>query len=634
VGWIFPKEIKEAVNTPMEETSALKTTSLHSNAEMNFVDQCQRAASRHFDHAELRDSQKEVLSLLQTHQNVLAMMPTGSGKTLLYALPALVWPDALIVVLSPLIALMRDQVLRLSRAGLSCVLFTSDQSDEERRASFSEVRSGKARILFVSPERFVMPSFQRLFSEKKPHMVVVDEAHCIVSWGHGFRPEYQLLEPYIRKLNPAHVLALTATASQQSRATIKEHVFALPEKVTDYLKEPLASNIFVCSQRVYSEDQKREELIRILKKKSFAKCIVYFSKRDTCEVMAKDLRTMGIHAVVYHAGMAKNLRNSAQSYLNNTTQSTVICATQAFGMGVDLPDVDIVVVFGYPANLEEMFQMFGRAGRRGSAAEAHLVWSGADPKKRLFQFEIGFPNRAKLDELLRCLEPFWQTDGSSSLQTKETLKKSMMRLGHKPEKEFEGFYAALRYLGVCVPLALHTDVLEIQLESKTSLDSLLLDLPQGLTQRRFFLDALISSLSNVDASRRQKCGICMTFSVPLLMDGLGWHFEQIVKVLKHYEGKWAFKVYSWSELADSFEFASRLDMRRKKLMTWSKHRSHFFESLAEIDRFANAKRCRLIQAKDFFLGRVGGASANPKVSVCGRCDLCAPAKFARTQFPK
>ena len=594
---------------------------------LSFVEQCQRCASEYFSLPELRPSQRDVLELLHTRQQVLAMMPTGSGKTLLYALPSLVWNHSLVVVVCPLIALMKDQVRRMDAAGVSSVLFTSDQSEEERRASVVSLRSGQARLVFVSPERFVMPSFQRLFWERKPQMVVVDEAHCVVSWGHGFRPEYQLLEPHIRKLAPKHVLALTATASTHTRAAIREHVFSEPHSVVEYLREPLAPNILVSSQRVFSEDQKREELIRVLNANKYSKAIVYFSRRDACEAMARSLKAEKRHAVAYHAGLGKQERSAVQTYLNKTTQPTVVCATQAFGMGVDLPDVDLVVVLGFPANLEEMFQMFGRAGRRGTSARACLIWSGSDPKKRQFQFEAGFPNRSKLEELLNSLQPFWQRPGSRSLQRTETLKTLMLRSGFKPEKEFEGFYAALRYLGVVCPLPPHSDILEISLADDESLNKLLLELPHGPTQRRVFLEALAEE--NQALQQRNTAGIQLCFSVRRLQDLLGWSVDKMLKVLEHYQPKWRFKVTSADQVFDAFVFVSDPAGRAQKLASWSRHRSHFFESLAEVERFANAKRCRLLLARDFFLGRRGGATADPQGGRCGRCDLCAGPVFSR-----
>ena len=178
----------------------------------SFVEKCEKLLFQHFKVPLLRQAQRLVLESLEHSQGVLATLPTGAGKTLLYALPALAMSGGPVLVICPLISLMRDQVRRMRDANITSVLFTSDQTEEERKQSYSLLFSGKVRLIFASPERLVLPSFSEALGKVGISMAVVDEAHCVVSWGLGFRPEYADLGKFLARLRPPKILALTATA--------------------------------------------------------------------------------------------------------------------------------------------------------------------------------------------------------------------------------------------------------------------------------------------------------------------------------------------------------------------------------------------------------------------------------------
>lgn len=591
-----------------------------------FVDACAGLAKEHFGLERLRPAQADVLGKMARSRGVLATLPTGAGKTLLYALPARVLPGGPVVVVCPLISLMRDQVRRMTAARLPAVLFTSDQSEDERRASYMALFGGTARLVFVSPERFVMPSFQRALVKVSPAMVVVDEAHCVVSWGHAFRPEYKMLADVLTSLAPPRILAITATASKHSRKLIRESVFPPDFPVEEVAHLPLAPNIFVEALRVYSENEKWELLVETLRHTPFSKAIVYLPKRSLCEDVARDLRKLKIHSVAYHAALRKQDRLAVEDYLQKSSSPTVVCATLAFGMGVDLPDVDLVVVHGFPANIEEYFQMIGRAGRRGKPARSVLLWSGSDPKRRTFQFEDSFPALDLLKEELSFVDYLIPKEGSLRAVPEEALAKALSSRGIKADRKLPGLLAALRYLGV-LESPPREPCVSVRLAPNKSLEECMLALPSGVTRRSQCLEALCRL--SPEGFRGAKGGETV---VPLkfLCDDLQWSQGRVEEVLAHFAAE---NALTWSTLsADALMghvlLSGKMGFLRKKLPSWVHVRAQYAESLAQLERLAQSTHCRMEKAEDFFLDshRYGASSGRLAVAAerrrCMRCDLC------------
>ncbi|MCA2959814.1 MAG: ATP-dependent DNA helicase RecQ [Silvanigrellales bacterium] len=618
----------------MSPSSLVSPAFMHSGvlARAAFVDACAVLAKSHFGLESLRPAQVDVLGKIAQARGVLATLPTGAGKTLLYALPAMALSGGPVVVVCPLISLMRDQVRRMAAAHLPAVLFTSDQSEEERRASYTALFGGTARLVFVSPERFVMPSFQRALVKVAPSMVVVDEAHCVVSWGHAFRPEYKMLADVLTTLAPPRILAITATASRHSRKLIRENVFPPDINVDEVAHLPLAPNIFVEALRVYSENEKWELLVDTLRHTPYAKAIVYLPKRSLCEDVARDLRKLKIHAVAYHAALRKQDRQSVEDYLHKTTSPTVVCATLAFGMGVDLPDVDLVVVHGFPANVEEYFQMIGRAGRRGKAARSLLLWSGSDPKRRTFQFEDSFPAIDLLKEELACIDFLFPKEGSLRAVPEAALAKALTNRGVKADRKLAGLVAALRYLGVLESAPPREPCVAVTLVSGRSLEQCLLELPVGVTRRSQCLEALCRA--SPAAFRRTKGGETV---VPLkfLCDDLQWPVGRVEEVLAHFaaENALSWSILSAEELVGQVLLSGNMALLRKRLPSWVHVRAQYAESLAQLERLAQSTHCRMERAEEFFAatrsfgataGAAGSASGafQPGRKRCMRCDLC------------
>ncbi len=351
----------------------------------------------------LRPGQQTVLSALADGRDVLAVMPTGSGKSLCYQLPALAL-DGTGLVISPLVALMKDQVEQLTHRGVSAAALHSAQSARDRQSAEEAFSSGRLKLLFVSPERLASDRFRRLLARRRPSLVAVDEAHCTSEWGHAFRPDYEQLGEVISALGNVPRLALTATATAEVREEIADRL---------RLRQPLLHiasfdrpNIHLEAHALRSGAEKLDTLVRALGQHSPA--IVYAATRRRTEELVFRLSRQGIDCAAYHAGLATPVREAVQDrFLSGALQ--VVIATNAFGLGVDKPDVRLVAHHEPPRSLEAYYQEFGRAGRDGKPALAVLLHSPQDALLTQHLIGSGHPTpqlaRALLLELARSAAP-------------------------------------------------------------------------------------------------------------------------------------------------------------------------------------------------------------------------------------
>jgi ATP-dependent DNA helicase RecQ len=338
----------------------------------------------HFGHQAFRAGQEQVVTAVLSGRDVLAVMPTGSGKSLGYQLPAVVLPGTTLVV-SPLISLMKDQVDELNRRGIRSGALHSMLSSEQRRDVLEAARAGRLRLLYVAPERFASDAFLRVLRELTIARFVIDEAHCVSQWGHDFRPDYRRLRTAAaacHTADPAHtrppIAAFTATATLE----VREDIVALtglvsPQVLVAGFDRP---NIYLRVERMASDAEKHDRLPALV---SGRRALVYAATRRSAEEAAKTLQTAGIHAEAYHAGLADEQRTRVQDAFA-AGSLRVVCATNAFGMGIDRPDVDAVVHFAIPGSVEAYYQEIGRAGRDGRPAIATLLWDFSDVATRQF----------------------------------------------------------------------------------------------------------------------------------------------------------------------------------------------------------------------------------------------------------
>ncbi len=324
-----------------------------------------------FGHEEFRDRQEEVIECVLDGRDALVVMPTGSGKSLCYQVPALCMPG-LTVVVSPLLALMKDQVDALRARGVEAEFIGSAQSMEEQKRVVRRVETGRTELLYISPERVFADGFPEWLRKRSVSLIAIDEAHCIAKWGNDFRPEYALLSVLRDELPTAPMIALTATADVATR----EHIIRCLN-----LRRP---EVFVGSFHrpniVYRVEPKRGTYARIramIDTYPAQSGIIYTLSRNSAEKLAEKLADDGIRAAAYHAGLDADTR-SARHEAFARGETHVIVATVAFGMGIDKPDVRFVIHHDVPKSMESYYQETGRAGRDGEPCSALLLYSERD----------------------------------------------------------------------------------------------------------------------------------------------------------------------------------------------------------------------------------------------------------------
>ena len=352
---------------------------------------------RHFGHASFRPGQREAIEALLAGRDAVAVMPTGSGKSLCYQVPALVL-EAVTLVVSPLIALMKDQVDSLVAGGIPATFVNSSISWEEQASRLSAMERGAWRLVYVAPERFRSRRFQQAIARTGPAVVAVDEAHCISQWGHDFRPDYLRLGEAVAALRPAAVLACTATATPEVRDDIARHLgMADPVVLVRGFRR---ENLFLDVEQVRGGAHKVSRAAEHLRDAAHhgGSALVYCATRRRCEQVAEALRARDLPALPYHAGMEPDVRRRVQERFMADEVRCVV-ATTAFGMGVDKPDVRLVVHHDLPRSPEAYYQEVGRAGRDGRPSRCVLLYNHGDTRIQEFLIDASHPPEALVREV-------------------------------------------------------------------------------------------------------------------------------------------------------------------------------------------------------------------------------------------
>jgi ATP-dependent DNA helicase RecQ len=335
-----------------------------------------------FGLAEFRPGQREIIESVLDGKPTIAVLPTGAGKSLCFQLPAVAL-EGLAIVVSPLISLMKDQVDALEQRGIPAAFINSSISADERHERLRRAVSGELRLLYVAPERFRAPNFAASLARAKPTLFAVDEAHCMVEWGHDFRPDYARLGEIHRELGAPRLVALTATATPDVRASIGRQLGMQSPSV--FVRGFDRANLRLEVMPVQGGDDKLRRCLHLLDEPPARgqPAIVYAATRKKAEQVAQNLRRARIKARAYHAGLADVERAEVQErWMANDVR--VVVATNAFGMGVDKRDVRLVIHHELPGSAEAYYQEAGRAGRDGEPARCVLLFNHSDVRLREF----------------------------------------------------------------------------------------------------------------------------------------------------------------------------------------------------------------------------------------------------------
>ncbi|MEN8139021.1 MAG: DNA helicase RecQ [Bacteroidota bacterium] len=324
-----------------------------------------------FGFDDFRPMQEEIINQALSNEDSVVLMPTGGGKSLCYQIPALS-RDGLTLVISPLISLMQDQVMALRSNGINAFFFNSTQTSVEQREVVDNVLSNKAKLLYVSPEKLMSPEFTGILQSANINLIAIDEAHCISQWGHDFRPEYTQLGFLKQKYPNIPVMALTATADKITRNDILKQLKI--EHAHVHVSSFDRPNL---SLSVEQGTDKIKKILDFVEKRPDTSGIIYCLSRKECEQTAQKLQASGYNAEYYHAGLKADKRAAVQSrFIKDKTP--IICATIAFGMGIDKSNVRWIIHHNMPKNMEGFYQEIGRAGRDGLPSDTLLFYSLRD----------------------------------------------------------------------------------------------------------------------------------------------------------------------------------------------------------------------------------------------------------------
>jgi ATP-dependent DNA helicase RecQ len=566
-------------------------------------DEALQALQHHFGYPAFRPGQDSIVRAVLERQNVLAVMPTGGGKSICYQIPAVLF-EGLTIVVSPLISLMQDQVAALERARIRATFINSMLDYGEVMDRLDKARNGWYKLMYVAPERFGSRTFVERMKGIRIEMFAVDEAHCISEWGHDFRPSYTRLRDAIASLGTPQVVALTATATPDVRHDIQLQLELRDPKiiVRGFNRENLTF-------RVMHGANKRDEIVRTAMSGDCG--IVYAGTRNTVEELAIMLRTHGVPAEAYHAGLQNTERKEVQQrFMDGRTR--VIVATTAFGMGIDKPDVRFVVHHDMPSTLEQYYQEAGRAGRDGKESVCTLLYHPKDRGLPEFFIRNTYPDRVLIQKVYAQLHHF---AGNQLGQTHDglvalTASSLVSMIGNVSETAVRGALDVLERDGY------------IRRISESYTDSTVRFLLQPDRMRMWLIESAMPEVQPVATALLRTVGAAaffdpLSFSLDDLGNNCGCKVEDLLPALRRLHEDEIIDFLPGIKGSGIVLLGTRVPAQDLAIdyAAIEKRMRHQLEKLRAVEHYITGTACRRNIVLEYF-------DEDTISGVCGKCDTC------------